>query len=177
MNYISTKIGKIFEKNFQESFSKDILVYRPPDAAQAFQIRDDSPLRFAPHSLCDFMIFNGYQLWTLELKTVSGSSISFETKPNEKKIIHLYQIESLKNFAKFKNVVSGLVIDFRSSNHTYFLNILEWDHLINSITKKSFSEKDLLLFADPTLIEKEKLKVNYRYDVVKFMDDTKIELV
>lgn len=88
-----------------------------------------------------------------------------------KRLIHYYQIEKLKEFAQYKRVVSGLVLDFRSTDHTYFLNINDWDNLISHIEKKSFNEQDLLEYASPILIEKEKLKVNYRYDLESFLND------
>lgn len=110
----------------------------------------------------------------IELKTVNGTSISFERCKSDKGVIHHYQIESLKKFSIYKNVVSGLIIDFRGSDHTYFLMIGEWDKLINSITKKSFNENDLLEYCNPIKIEKKKLKVNYKYDVPKFLKDTKL---
>lgn len=111
-------------------------------------------------------------MWTLELKSVAGTSISFERDKNDKGVIHYYQIESLKKFSKYKNVVSGLIIDFRGSDNTYFLMIEEWDDLINSIDKKSFNEKDLLEYANPILIDKKKLKVNYKYNVQRFLKET-----
>lgn len=167
---MSQSIGKRFENNFKESISENILVHRPPDQAQAFNM--NSNLRFSRKSPCDFMIFNGYKLWTLELKTVASTSISFERNKDDKGDIHCYQIENLKNFAKYKNVISGLVIDFRGSDRTYFLNINEWDHLVNSINKKSFSENNLLELTHPILINKKKLKINYRYAVDEFLITT-----
>ena len=37
--------------------------------------------------------------------------------------------------------------------------------------KKSFNEEDICEWGDPIEIEKKKLKVNYRYDVAKLLDD------
>ena len=119
------------------------------------------------------MMYNGENLFCVELKTVAGSSISFERNKKEKGKIHYYQINYLKKASKCLNTIAGLVIDFRKPDHTYFLNIIEWDVLINSITKKSFNESDLLKFAHPILINKEKLRVNYRYDIIRFMEDAK----
>ena len=41
--------------------------------------------------------------------------------------------------------------------------------MINNIDKKSFNEKDLIKWCKPIFIGKKKLKVNYRYDVDKFL--------
>lgn len=115
------------------------------------------------------MMFDGHLFFCLELKTVAGKSISFERTKKDKGVIHYHQIEYLKSCLNFKNIISGLIIDFRGTDNTWFLNIYEWDDLINSITKKSFNESDLLFYSHPILISKKKLKVNYRYDVEKFI--------
>lgn len=175
VNEITKKnIGKVLEQNWKTSCPDYLFIYRPPDAAQSFDM--SSKLRFSQHSLCDYIMFDGNKntLWTLELKSVAGTSISFERNKNDKGVIHYYQIESLKKIATHKNVCSGLIIDFRGSDHTYFLSILQWDNLINSIDKKSFNEKDLLSYTSPILIHKRKLKVNYRYDIEKFLEETKV---
>lgn len=118
------------------------------------------------------MMFDGYHFFCLELKSVAGESISFERDKKDKGVIHYHQIEYLKSCLNFKNVIPGLIIDFRGTDNTWFLHIEEWDTLIDSITKKSFNESDLLSYSYPILISKKKLKVNYRYDVDKFIQDT-----
>lgn len=163
---MARNIGKKFEDNFKKSVPDYVLVHRPPDSAQGFDVGASNKLRFSRHSPCDLMLFDGTRnmFLTLELKTFQGSC-SFERNKEEKGIIHYYQVEKLKEYANYKRVVSGFILDFRSTDHTYFLNINDWDNLISHIEKKSFNEQDLLTYASPILIEKEKLKVNYRYDV------------
>ena len=167
---MSKSIGKIFEQNWKASIPEGIFVYRPPDAAQSFQ--SNSNLRFSLRSPCDYFIYNGEYLWALELKSVAGTSISFERCDNDKGVIHDYQIKTLKKMSTYPNVISGLIIDFRGSDNTYFLSIDYWDQLINSINKKSFNEQNLLDYSSPICIDKKKLKVNYRYNVVKFLHDS-----
>ena len=115
------------------------------------------------------MMFNGSHFFCLELKTVAGKSISFERTKKDKGEIHYHQIEYLKNCSQYQNIIPGLIIDFRGTDNTWFLHINQWDDLINSITKNSFNESDLLSYSHPILISKKKLKVNYRYDVEKFI--------
>ena len=88
-------------------------------------------------------------------------------------MIHLHQIESLKKFATFKSVVSGFILDFRKSDNTYFIYIEDFLHIIELVDKKSVNESDLKTYGDPVLINKTKLRVNYRYDVEKFLNDVK----
>lgn len=45
--------------------------------------------------------------------------------------------------------------------------------MINNIDKKSFNEKDLFKWCNPIQIDKKKLKVNYRYNIEKFLEDVK----
>ena len=175
--YIGKSVGKVFEENWKKSVPENIWIYRPPDAAQSFN--QSSNLRFSQKSPCDYMMFDGHHFFCLELKSVSGKSISFErtrAKEEDKGEIHYHQIEYLKSCLNFQNIIPGLIIDFRSTDNTWFLHIKEWDILINSITKKSFNESDLLSYSHPLLISKKKLQVNYRYDVDKFIRDaTKLE--
>lgn len=117
------------------------------------------------------MMFDGSHFFCLELKTVAGKSISLERTKKDKGEIHYHQIEYLKSCLNYRNIIPGLIIDFRGTDNTWFLNIKEWDDLINSISKKSFNESDLISYSHPILISKKKLKVNYRYNIQRFIDD------
>ena len=119
-------------------------------------------------------MFNGKFLYTLELKSVGTTSISFERTKEDKGVIHKHQIDNLEKFSTYKNVVSGFVLDFRLSDKTYFCMIEEFVNMVNNLDKKSFNEKDLYEWCNPIEIEKKKLKVNYRYNVEKFLHDTKL---
>lgn len=119
------------------------------------------------------MLFNGNngKFYTLELKTFEGSC-SFERTKEDKGIIHFHQIESLKCFTTYPNVISGFILDFRKSDMTYFLSITDFCKMIDNIPKKSFNEKDMFQWCKPIILHKEKLRVNYRYDIVKFLEDS-----
>ena len=173
---MAQSIGKKFENSFKSSVPDNIWYYRPPDSAQGFDIGSSSKLRFSQHSPCDCIMFNGYTstLYTLELKSVSTKSISFERVKEDKGVIHKYQIDSLYKFSKYKNVISGFILDWRASDNTYFIGIGKILEMINHIDKKSFSENDLLVYCSPVKIEKRKLKINYRYNIEKFLNDTRI---
>ena len=91
---MARSVGKQFEDNIKASCPKRLLVYRPPDAAQSFNMT--SKLRFSQHSPADFFFFNGENgfFYVIECKTFQGSC-SFERDKNDKGIIHYYQVESL----------------------------------------------------------------------------------
>lgn len=168
---ISKNIGKVFEENFKKSVPNDIWYYRPPDSAQSFG--SNSNLRFSAKSPCDCFMFDGEKLYTLELKSVGTASISFERSKEDKGVIHKHQIDKLIEFSKYKNIISGFLFDFRLSEKTYFCTIEEFVNMINHLDKKSFNEKDLFEWCKPIEIEKKKLKVNYRYDIDKFLQESK----
>ena len=167
---MAKNIGKVFESNIKASCPEWLFVYRPPDQAQAFHMT--SNLRFSQHSPADFFLFNGKngKLIIIECKTFQGSC-SFERNKDDKGIIHYYQIESLQTFSEYKNVISGFFLDFRKTENTYFLSIQDLLVLMSSINKKSFNENDMMQYCSPILIEKRKLKVNYRYNIEKFLED------
>lgn len=167
-----TQVGKIFETNWKKSCPDWLLVYRPPDQAQSFNMNNN--LRFSQRSPADFFMFNGFTstFYALECKSVGTNSVSFERSKTDKGVIHYHQIESLKKFSNYHNVVSGFLLDFRLSNNTYFLKINEFINLIDNIDKKSFNEANILKWCKPILIEKRKLKVNYKYDVEKFLNES-----
>lgn len=162
-------IGKVFEDNIKASIPKNIMVYRPPDQAQAFDM-SSTKLRFSRHSPADYFIFDGYKnmFIALECKTFQGSC-SFERTKEDKGIIHHYQIKSLNDLSQYYRVVSGFLLDFRKSGNTYFLHISDMNRLLDVLDKKSFNEKDILNICSPILLEKKKLRVNYRYDIGKLL--------
>lgn len=164
--------GKIFEQNWKKSIPEDIWYYRPPDSAQSFGTNTN--LRFSAKSPCDCFMYNGEVFYTLELKSVGTTSISFERTKEDKGVIHKHQIDKLLEFSKYKNIVSGLLLDFRLSNNTYFCMIEEFVNMIDNLDKKSFNEKDLYEWCNPIVIEKKKMKVNYRYSVEKFLEETRL---
>ena len=65
------------------------------------------------------------------------------------------------------------MLNFRHSDGTencYFIHINDFDTMINSLDKKSFNEKDLSKY-NPIIIENRKKKVNYTYNIEKFICD------
>ena len=169
MKNIAKSVGKIFEENFKKSVPDYIFYYRPPDAAQSFG--QNNGLRFSVKSPCDCFLYDGKRLYTLELKSVGTASISFERTKEDKGVIHKHQIDNLEKFSGYENVVSGFLLDFRLSGKTYFVTIDDFISMENCLNKKSFCENDLLQYCKPIEIEKKKLKVNWRYNVEKFLRD------
>lgn len=168
---ISKNIGKVFEHSWKKSIPNNIFYYRPPDSAQSFGTNQN--LRFSAKSPCDCFMFTGDFLYALELKSVGTKSISFEKNKSDKCVIHKHQIDNLQKFSTYKNVISGFIFDFRLSSKTYFCEIDDFILMINNLDKKSFNENDMFEWCKPIEIKKKKLKVNYRYDINDFIEDTR----
>ena len=163
--------GKRFENNFRDSVPDDVLYYRLKDSAQSFGGANN--LRFSSKNPCDCFLYKSPTLFALELKSVGTTSISFEKTKDDTGVIHYHQMRGLKEFVGYGGVVAGFVLNFRHKDDTetcYFLHINDFEKMITDISKKSFNEKDLLGY-NPLIIENKKKKVNYRYNVSKFIED------
>lgn len=88
---------------------------------------------------------------------------SFNVKKN--------QIEGLLEASRYEGIVAGIVINFRNTNRTYFIEINSFLQMINSIDKKSFNEKDIAQ-GSGHLIEQTLKRVHYTYNVEKFLQET-----
>ena len=168
---MATSVGKNFEIQFAKSAPDYCLVYRVPDSAQAFG--KSINLRFSRKNAFDYLLWDSkrHKLFALELKTVGGKSISFERSKEDKGEIHWHQIQGLNGWNAYDGIVCGFVIEFREMELTIFIEIDDFNKLIESIGKKSFTIKDLDDYDVPYLVVPQwKPKVNYRYDVEKILE-------
>lgn len=161
--------GKIFEKSFKKSVPEYALFYRLPDPSQSFS---GGNLRFSLKNPFDCIIYDSNKrfLYALELKTVAGKSISFERNKDEKGEIHFHQIQGLNEWNKYKGVVCGFVIEFRKLEKTVFINIEDFNILMNTITKKSFNYDDLTTYKiEHIIINQEKIRTQFVYEIDSFL--------
>lgn len=166
-------IGKIFEDNFKECVPHYAKPHRLPDDAQSFGGGKKS--RFSKKNPFDFFVWNFRDrlLYCLELKSVAGKSISFERTKDEKpkKEIHYHQIVGLNEWDECDYTICGFVIEFRGIEKTVFIDIKEFNKIIDNIPKKSFNYDDLSIYdIKYTIIEQEKKRKYYRYDVDGFFN-------
>ena len=78
----------------------------------------------------------------------------FERSKDEKRMIHFHQIESLRKFGSYQNVISGFALYFSKTSNTYFLSIDDFCKMIGHRDKKSFNESDMQRWCHPFLVEK-----------------------
>lgn len=124
-NSRKTAHGKIFERDFLNSFPDNIFVQR---------LKDDTMKFKNVLNCCDFIAYNSPYLFLFELKSTKLKSLPFNN-------ISKYQIDTLYDYSKQKGVVSGFVINFRSNTYsTYFVSADSmYSYYYNSDGRKSFS--------------------------------------
>lgn len=179
---MAKNVGKKFEDNWKASVPDDVYFLRLHDSANSFN-QDSSKLRFSMKSPYDCQLFDGKSrtLYCLELKSAAGKSMSFERNKGENKTanIKFHQIESLTKASQYDGIQAGFVMNFRFEDKdteiTYFQSIIDFNRMIKNIDKKSFNIIDLLKF-NPIKIEQTKKKVNYTYNIEKFLEDTALPL-
>lgn len=126
------KPGKRFEEDFQASCEAAGLY--------AFKLRDcggwgkDSALRFTPSNPFDFFVYDGKLLLALELKSTKGKSLRYDSVRDN-------QYAGLHN-AKAHGVVSGVVVNFRDVNRTFFIEVGELEYMDNWSKKMSFNVEE-----------------------------------
>jgi penicillin-binding protein-related factor A (putative recombinase) len=160
--------GKQFENDFKDSIPNEIYWIRLKDPAQSFG--DNTNLRFSLPNPYDYLMYIDNLLFVLELKSNQSTSFSIQhTKEEKGKDIKLHQIEGLTEASKFPGVYAGLVLNFRKTCNTYWLDIKKFNEFNNETDKKSINEEDAKKF-DGVLIESQIKKVRYKYFIGKLIE-------
>lgn len=154
--------GKKFENNFRDSVPKDVFYYRFRDGTSSWSKEENNLTRFQAKNICDCMLYDGQYLYLLELKSHKGSSLPLST-------IRENQIKSLIATEKYANIIAGLIVNFSDKEECYFMPIkmaFKWFYQTN---RKSIP---IVEFRDNCIqIDGYKKKVNYKYDVEKFINE------
>lgn len=169
-----SNIGKVFEEQIKKSVPDYALLYRLPDAAQSFG--GSNTLRFSRKNPFDFLLWDSKRhiLYALEMKTVSGKSISFERNKDENKEIHYHQIQGLNEWNKYNGIICGFIIEFRQIETTVFIDINSFNSLIKKVDKKSFNIDDLIDSGLPYfVISQKKQRTRYIYDIDSLLSQIK----
>lgn len=151
--------GKKFEDNFKKSIPEDVYYLRLHDSSIGFDIQN-STQRFALKSPFDCILFARGEMYCLELKTTSSTSISFA---GSGPMIKEHQVKELQKAHSY-GCSAGFIVNFRKTQDTYYLPIDVFVTFKEFYTKKSFNISDLENM--PCIyIPSKKLKTNYRYDI------------
>jgi len=160
--------GKIFETNWRKSIPDNVYYVRIKDSPSSFS-QDSGSVRFTLNNPYDSFIFYNGRLFPIELKSTQGTSISIQRDKSEKgKMIKLHQIEGLFKASLYDGIKAGFLFDFRSSEHTYWLDIVDFKRFIDSCEKKSINENDVINFGG-VKINKRKKKIHYVYEVLELL--------
>lgn len=168
-------VGKIFEKEFKDSVLKnDYYFLRLKDPAQSFNKSESQNLRFSLPNPYDCIIYSYPIMFALELKTKQSTSLTFWRKDFKKSSFDIkeVQIKGLTEASLCKGIVAGFVINFRKTEHTYFLDIKDFNNMVKNINKKSFNENDVIN-NNGYLIAQKKKKVRFSYDIENFISEYK----
>lgn len=167
--------GKRFEDSISNSIPDYVLVKRLNDNAAGWS--GGTNTRFSSNNECDFILFDDVQriLIPLELKSTKEKYLTFWREDFENKskkqtfMIRKCQILGLYKWSKYKNVIGGFIINFKSiENKTYFVSIEEFKKYTSTIVKKSINIQDVLNM-NPIEIKSTLLRTNYRYDIDSFL--------
>lgn len=171
--------GKIFEDSFIKSVPSYCWHKRLNDNASSWSGGVNT--RFTSTNECDFLLFDckTRTLSALELKTTKGSLTYWRKDFEEDGKKNTYQIKKnqilgLQKWDSFF-INCGFIFNFREKdNRTFFVYIDEFLKYTSTLSKKSINIEDVLKM-NPIEIESKLLKVNYRYNLEKFLTETKLD--
>lgn len=156
--------GKRFEENFKKSVPNDVFFYRFRDSGTSFGSNDK--VRFTPSNIADCELFDGNRLYLLELKSIKGKSIPFGN-------IRENQIKELARASKYKNIISGIVIEFSTIDRAFFINI---DYIVEFLLNADRKSIPLNYCEEKgTEIEITKKRVNNSFNIKKMILDISTE--
>ena len=161
--------GKNFEEQFRDSIPKDMYWERLKDPSSSFNINQGNGLRFSMNNPYDIFLYEreNKNLICLELKSTSGTSISYSLE-EKKKMIKPHQIKGLKR-AYDGGAKAGFIFNFRDKNVTYWFSIIDFLKFNEQSGKKSINENDVINYGG-IVIPQELKRVKYRYDI-KFLTE------
>ncbi|MNW54199.1 hypothetical protein D3C74_317920 [compost metagenome] len=174
--------GKVFEECWKNSYEKLPIYYlRLLDTAKWNRGAQSS---FTPENPYDSLQFKMPFMWLLELKSTSGSSVSFyPNRPYEKSkkhkgnvMIKPNQVKSLMKAVETEGIIAGFIINFRErklktisySNETFFVHIMDFIKFVEKTSKSGINREDCKKIG--LKIDSKLKKVNYTYDVKGFTE-------
>ena len=163
--------GKLFEQQFKKSVPSHCYLLRLNDPPQSFKKSKDT--RFSPKNPFDFVLFEPIKqvMMCIELKTTKSKSMSFDDvniEEEQNNMIHKHQIEGLTNASEFNNISAGFLLNFRDEKNDmercYWQDVKDFNKMVESISKKSFNELDLLT-NNAIKVDGTKKRIHYIWDI------------
>lgn len=176
---MADNVGKKFEKDFQDSCNiVNVCNVRLKDSNKFGGGNDKT--RFTPENPCDFIVYHEPHIYFLELKSTIGSGITFnqpvtvQERGKAKPMIKAHQVKELMRYSQYKGAICGLVLRYENKEThdgvTYFIDIMKFVDWTTTVDKKSINKHDVESLGIE--INSQLLRVNKRYDIMKFIRDT-----
>lgn len=165
--------GKQFEKDFADSIPIYCYAHRLRDTAQSYN--KSSKTKFTWDNECDFFIWdsNKHIFYAIECKSTKYKSMTVQLDKEDKssKMIKYHQIESLTKISEYDGAIAGFFLNFRDENNDterlYFINIINFNKMMNEINKVSFNEIDAILYG-AIKISGNKKRIHWKWDLDNF---------
>lgn len=165
--------GKIFEDDIRDSIPNYAKLLRLPDPPHSFTKRKDT--KFSKKNPYDFECFDSKRrtLYCWELKSTFKKYMGFQTSDEDDRevLIKWHQIEGLAKASKYENVIAGFLLNFRLDNGeqlVYFLNIKDFNKMMDNINKKSFNIMDAILYGAIKINGHKKI-THWHWDIDEFL--------
>ena len=169
------KKGKNFEEQFKDSVKKDgLFIYRLRDNPMSY-IKIDTI--YTHDNICDFFVYDYPNLFALELKHTTYTSIGFQrTKEDNEAMIKYHQIKHLLDISEYDGIKAGLILSFENEKAnkevTFYISIENFLNFISNTTKKYINILDVVDY-NGIKINQVKLRTNYHYNVKDLLEKIK----
>lgn len=157
--------GKRFEQQWKDSIPPNVFFYRFRDGTSAWG--DQGNTRFQQSNMCDCEMFDGQNLYLLELKSHKGKSLPLSA-------IRKNQLDELLKASTYKNIVAGFIVNYADVGQTFFIPATNVIDFITDGERKSIP----LVWCERFGIKINGIlkKVNYKWDVENFILHNTIQI-
>ena len=156
---ININSGKRFEQQWKDSIPPNVFFYRFRDGTSAWGGSQENT-RFQQSNMADCMIYDGYKLYLLELKSHKGKSLPLSA-------IRENQVTELFKASTYQNIISGFIINFADVGQTFFIQAVDVLDFIQCGERKSIPIDWCDMFGYQIFGQLK--KVNYKWDIESFI--------
>lgn len=140
-------------KNFEEDFRKSLKINNEISMLRLYDVVGG---RAGIHYHCDFIVYKYPHEYHLELKSTKETRFNFN-------YISEGQYTGLLEKSKVKGIYAGILINFRSVEKTYFVEI-NTIRMLKNLDVKSMSYTEAELYGVELAGTKKRVKFNYDID-------------
>ena len=151
--------GKVWEDKFRQDWAKSFpntFIFRLKDQMTGFKETSGNP--------CDFLCFNGTQLFLIECKEHKGASIPFTAIP---------QYEKLLKYKALPGVYPGVILWLSEKDVVLWIGIEEMEKMVQdgkkSIGLKMLADNTYRIIQIPS--EKKRVFLDSNYSVLASLND------